>query len=80
MYCLCVFILYYYVRTSVLLKFMLLILKLCFVFVGDEKLYLKISQILVVCICCCYDFHIFLSFASESRVARNIILIQGYVL
>ena len=62
---------------------MLLILKLqsvLFVFVGDGKLFLKISQMLVVCICYCYNFHIFLSFASESRVARNTILIQRDVL
>ena len=62
------------------LKFMLLILKLrsFFVFfVGDHgKLFLKISQMPVVCICYCYNFHIFLSFASENRVARNTILIQ----
>ena len=32
-----------------------------FVFVGDHgKLFLKISQMLVVCICYCYNFHIFL--------------------
>ena len=44
------------------LKFMLLILKLrSFVFVGDHgKLFLKISQMQVVCICYCYNFHIFL--------------------
>ena len=43
------------------LNFMLLILKLCFVFVGDHgKLFLKISQMQVVCICYCYNFHIFL--------------------
>ena len=62
---------------------MLLILKLrsCCFFVGDPgKLFLKISQMLVVCICYCYNFHIFLSFASESRVARNTILIQRDVL
>ena len=42
-----------------------------FVFVGDHgKLFLKISQMQVVCICYCYNFHIFL------RVARNTILIQ----
>ena len=54
---------------------MLLILKLR-IFVGDGKLFLKISQLLVVAMCYCYNFHIFLSFASESRVARNTILIQ----
>ena len=33
----------------------------CFVFVGDHgKLFLKISQMQVVCICYCYNFHIFL--------------------
>ena len=43
------------------LKFMLLILKLCSVFAGDHgKLFLKISQMQVVCICYCYNFHIFL--------------------
>ena len=32
-----------------------------FVFVGDHgKLFLKISQMQVVCICYCYNFHIFL--------------------
>ena len=44
------------------------------------ELFLKISQMLVVCICYCYNFHIFLSFASESRVARNTILFQRDVL
>ena len=52
------------------LKFMLLILKLrslfFLVFVGDHgKLFLKISQMQVVCICYCYNFHIFLR---EKRV------------
>ena len=60
---------------------MLLILKLqifLLFFVGDGKLFLKISQMLVVvCICYCYNFHLFLSFASESGVA---ILIQRDVL
>ena len=44
------------------LKFMLLILKLrIFVFVGDHgKLFLKVSQMQVVYICYCYNFHIFL--------------------
>ena len=33
----------------------------CFVFVGEHgKLFQKISQMLVVCICYCYNFHIFL--------------------
>ena len=62
---------------------MLLILKLrkiLFVFVDDGKLFLKISQMLVACICYCYNFHIFISFASESGVARNTILIQRDVL
>ena len=36
----------------------------CF-FVRDGKLFLKISQMLVLCICYCYNFHIFLSFVSE---------------
>ena len=49
-------------------------------FVGDGKLFLKISQMLIVCICYCYNFHMFLSFASEIRVARNTILIQMDVL
>ena len=44
------------------------------------KIFLKISQMLVVCICFSYNFHIFLSFASESRVARNTILLQRDVL
>ena len=35
---------------------------------------------LVVCLCHCYNFHIFLSFASESRVARNTIMLQRDVL
>ena len=62
---------------------MLIILKLrnfLLFFVGDGKLFLKISQMLVVCICYCYNFHILFSFASESRVARNTILIQRDVL
>ena len=52
---------------------MLLILKLLSLlfFVDDGKLFLKISQMLVVRICYCYNFHIFLSFTSESRVARK---------
>ena len=66
------------------LKFMLLILKLrsfLFVFVGDGKLFLKISQMLVVCIIMLLlQLSLFLSFASESRVARNTILIQRDVL
>ena len=56
---------YYNVRRSVLFKihadnieaskFFVLF------FVGDHgKLFLKISQMLVVCICYCYNFHIFL--------------------
>ena len=60
------------------LKFMLLIIEAskfaCFV--GDGKLFFKISQMLVVSICYCYNFHIFLSFASGSRVDRNTILLQ----
>ena len=45
-----------------------------FVFVGDHgKLFLKISQMQVVCIC--YIVTTFIYF-SESRVARNTILIQ----
>ena len=42
---------------------MLLILKLrsFFIFVGDHgKLFLKVSQMQVVCICYCYNFRIFL--------------------
>ena len=35
---------------------------------------------LVVCIYYCYNFHIFLSFASESTVAINIIQLQRDVL
>ena len=53
---------------------MLLILKLqiFFVIVVDGKLFLKISQMLVVCICYCYNFHIlFLSFASESMSSQK---------
>ena len=49
-------------------------------FCRDGKLFLKISQMLVVCICYCYNIHIFLSFPSESRVARNTILLQMDVL
>ena len=53
---------------------MLLILKLRSLFVGDGKLFLKISQMLVVCIICyCYNFHIFLSFPSESRVVKGLL-------
>ena len=56
----------------------MLILKLrsLFVFVGDGKLFLKISQMLVVCIRYCYNFHMFLFFASESRVAKTTIRLQ----
>ena len=36
-----------------------------FVFVGDQKLFLKISQMKVVCICYCYNFHIFLRESSQ---------------
>ena len=43
-------------------------------------LFLKISELLVVCICYCYNFDIFLSFASESGVARNTVLLQRDVL
>ena len=50
-----------------------------FLCVSDGQFFLKISQMLVV-LCYCYNFHIFLSFASESRVARNTILIQRDVL
>ena len=69
---------YYYVRTSVLFKIHAANIeasKIVVVFVGDGKLFLKISRMLVVCICNCYMFHIFLSFASESGVARNTILL-----
>ena len=48
------------------LKFILLILKLqslVVVFVGDGKLFQNISQI-------CYNFHIFLSFASDNRSSQ----------
>ena len=73
----------YYVRSSVQLKIHAANIEaskfVCFL-LFFFKLFLKISQMLVVCICYCYNFHIFLSFASESRVARNTILLQRGVL
>ena len=56
---------YYYVRRSFLFKIHAANIEaskfFVFVFVGDHgKLFLKISQMLVVCICYCYNFHIFL--------------------
>ena len=59
------FAFYYYVRRSVLFKIHAANIDpskfFVFVFVGDHgKLFLKISQMLVVCICYCYNFHIFL--------------------
>ena len=57
------FFLFYYVRRSVLFKIHAANIDASkfFVFVGDHgKLFLKISQMQVVCICYCYNFHIFL--------------------
>ena len=59
------FFVFYYVRRSVLFKIHAANIEaskfFCFVFVGDHgKLFLKISQMQVVCICYCYNFHIFL--------------------
>ena len=54
---------YYYVRRSVLFKIHAANIEASkfFVFVGDHrKLFLKISQMLVACICYYYNFHIFL--------------------
>ena len=54
---------FYYVRRSVLFKIhaALKLRSFLFFFVGDHgKLFLKISQMQVVCICYCYNFHIFL--------------------
>ena len=56
---------------------MLLIIEVCLFFVSDGKLFLKISHMLVVIIT---TFILFLSFASDSRVARNTILLQRDVL
>ena len=65
---------FYYVRTSVLLKKIhaanIEASKLLF-FVGDGNVFLKISQMLVVYIYYCYNFHIFLSFASESMSSQK---------
>ena len=77
------FLLFFYVRRSALFKIhaanieasKFFVFVVVF-FVGDGKLFLKISQMLVVCICYCYNFHIFISFASENKVDRNTILIQ----
>ena len=53
------FLFFYYVRRSVLFKIHAAVF--CLVFVGDHgKLFLKISQMQVVCICYSYNFHIFL--------------------
>ena len=59
------FLFFYYVRRSVLFKNSCCLIEaskfFVFVFVGDHgKLFLKISQMQVVCICYCYNFHIFL--------------------
>ena len=65
---------FYYVRRNVLFKIHTANIeasKFVVVFVGDGKLFLKISQMLVVCICYCYNFHTFLSFASESRSSQK---------
>ena len=67
---------YYYVRSSVQFKIHAELRSLLVFLSFFLKLFLKISQMLVVCICYCYHFHIFLSFASEGRVARNTILLQ----
>ena len=53
---------YYDVRRSVLFKIHAAIIEISkfVVFsVSDGKLFLKISQMLVVCFCYCYNFHIF---------------------
>ena len=72
----CFVFLNYYIRRSVLFKIHAANIEaskfVCFC--------PKISQMLVVYICYCYNFHIFLSFASESRVATNTILLQRDVL
>ena len=71
------FLFFYYVRSSVQLKFHAANIEaskfVCFL--SFFLNYSKISQMLVVCICYYYNFHIFLSFASEI-VARNTILLQ----
>ena len=61
---------------------MLRILKLrsLFVFVGFFKIIPTDFPNASSGVCYCYNFHIFLSFASESRVARNTILLQRGVL
>ena len=72
------FLFFYYVRRSVLFKIYAANIEaskfFCFVFVGDHgKLFLKISQMQVVIVTTFIYF-------SESRVARNTILIQRDVL
>ena len=72
------FLFFYYVRRSVLFKIHAANIEaskfFCFVFVGGHG---KISQMQVV-VCICY-YTTFIYF-SESRVARNTILIQRDVL
>ena len=57
---------FYYVRSVKIHAANIEALNLLLFFVSDGKLFLKISQMLVVCICYSYNFHIFLSFSSEN--------------
>ena len=59
------------------LEFMLMLWKFVVVFVGDEKLFFKEFNAISLLLQLPYKF---LSFASESRVAKNVILLQMDVL
>ena len=61
---------FYYVRRSVLFKVRATSIEASkfFFIIGDGKLFLQIPKMQVVCTCYCYNFHIFLSFASDIRV------------
>ena len=76
---------FYYYRKCVLFKIHAASIegsKFLLFLVVDGKLFLKVFQMLVICIIYVIvtTFIIFLSFASEGRVARNTILIQREVL